>query len=123
MAIASQDVSINKALHHASSRRDNSLATLEADGLAAQLRRELKSQESAIKSAIANETGEDGKPAYSNSEKREAEFLRRADASTELELLRADIEQTERRSAEFKINSQFHADCVLVLCAYGKREG
>ncbi len=106
------------AIDHAAYRKQFSNEALRNDVRATAMRANIKRREITLKAAIAGELGEDGKALYSNEPKRDAELVRRWDLNEESLKMQSEMESQENDAAGNKIDAQYHADMIRILCAF-----
>jgi hypothetical protein len=100
---------------HAWYRRLHSLDALECTQEIARLQRELKLREAELRIAIADALDPNGKPAFSNETRREAEFIRRCEENDEIKSIRDKINELQHAREKARIEAQYHADMLTVL--------
>lgn len=114
-----------QAAYHATARMQAAKHALELSTQAADLDRLIRRTELSIKADIANEQDGNGKPTFSNAEKREAELHARTENHTVLTAAHEELEQLKRQAAEAEIDARYHADMRDALCRFAgsEREG
>lgn len=118
-----QPTQMSRAIVHAESRSSAAIHCREASERAAEWEKRAKTVEHQIKGEIASAVGDDGKPVFSNAEKREAEFCVRCEADPELIAARAAAERERNAAARSAIEADFHRDMVSIYVAFAKAEG
>lgn len=100
---------------HAWRRRLHSLDALECAQEIARLQRELKLREAELRIAIAGALDPNGKPAFSNETRREAEFIKRCEEDSEIKSIRDKIQTLVYGREKARIEAQYHADMMVVM--------
>lgn len=109
-----------QAAYYATARRACSLEAYKANAVAAEVERAIKEQELTLKGQIAAEVNGDGKPVFSNTEKRDAEFAVRAAVDPMLIAAREELDKVKLQAATCNIDATYNADMVRILCAFAQ---
>lgn len=109
-----------KAAYHAEARRQASTDCLDCSCTVAELDKTIKLREETIEMAVVNETGDDGKPIFSNADKRKIETTVRCEADEVLVAAREERLKVDYRARAAAIEAQYQADMIRVLCAFGE---
>lgn len=115
-------VSFECAVFHAEKRKDMSLAAFDASQEALEIETGLKTREKETMAAVCAETNGDGKAAYSNAEKREAEVSYRISIDLEYQEGLKKLSKVKGLAAVAQTNASFHADMVRIITAFAGGE-
>lgn len=111
---------MEQAAYHATARKQHALEAYKRSAICVELERAIKEQELTLKGQIAAEVNGDGKPVFSNTEKRDAEFAVRAAVDPMLIAAREELDKVKLQAATCNIDATYHADMVRILCAFAQ---
>lgn len=109
-----------QAIEFAQKKKEKLLEELGCASVVASSESTLKAIEAAHMETIVSELDDNGKPIYSNAEKRQAELTRRLDDNETYQDYKRIVDEHKTKAKMCSIEATYCSDMIRILCAFGE---